>query len=136
MAVKVGKNDIRYSMTQIIDREMKKQQQAEMKEQMDRLYEDSYAEYCGYCKQVTTIDGKDENVKKVEIDKKTYLVGKCSHCEKELYVRIIMQPPKSLLDSPSARGYFFTREEAYKLPPEPVKSEQKTRFKGGIWHED
>lgn len=133
MAVKVGKNDIRYAMTTILDREMKKQQQAELKEMMDHLYEGSYSEYCKYCKAITTIDGKDENVKKIEVDKKTYLVGKCSHCEKELYVRLIMQPPKSMLDHPTPVGVFYTKEEVYKLPPEPEKTEQKPKIKGSVW---
>ena len=41
--VKVGKQDVRYAMTQIIDREMKKQQEAEIKEEMEKLYKESYS---------------------------------------------------------------------------------------------
>lgn len=132
--VKATKNDVRYAMSQIIDREMKKQQRAELKEMMDKLYSESYSEFCNYCKEIVSIDGSDtENVKRVEIDKKEYLVGKCGSCGKELYVRIIMQSPKSLLDSPSARGYFYTKEEALNLPAESVIPETKPKMRGKVW---
>lgn len=131
--VKATKKDVRYAMTQIIDREMKKQQQAELKKMMDNLYKDSYTDRCNYCNHLATIDGKDtENTRVEEIDKKKYLIGKCGSCSKELYVRIIMQPPASLLDSPSARGYFYTKEDVYKLPAEPVKQETRSRFSGSL----
>lgn len=131
--VKVGKQDVRYAMTQIIDREMKKQQEAELKDTMDKLYKESYTDFCNYCKQITTVSGTDENTKIEEAEGKKYLVCPCQHCKKDLYVRVVMQPPKSLLDTPSSRGYFYTKEEAYKLPPEPVKSDTKPRFTGRVW---
>ena len=133
--VKVGKQDVRYAMTQIIDREMKKQQEAEIKEEMEKLYKESYSEFCPYCKQIATIDGSAETSRIENIRGKQYLTGKCQHCHKELYVRVVMQPPKSMLDRPSSRGYFYTKEQVHGLPAEPVKLQGKPILTGSIWKE-
>lgn len=134
--VKVGKQDIRYAMTSIIDREMKKQQKAELEEMMEKLYNGSYADNCPYCKRIVVVNGKDENTRINEVNGKKYLIGACQFCKKEIYVRIVMQPPKSMLDSPSARGYFFSREDANGSDDnaaEPVKSAPVHKFTVRTW---
>jgi hypothetical protein len=131
--VKATKADLRYALTTVVDRELKKQQEAEMKEMKEKLYRESYSEYCNYCGKITTINGSDESVRKEQIGDHTYLVGKCRHCGKELYVYVMLAPPRSIFDKPSAIGIFRTKEYVYHLPEVKDEPRPAPRMIGRIW---
>jgi hypothetical protein len=110
IGLRIGKQDVKSAMRDIIQQEMRKQQQADMEETIDQLYTESYADKCPYCGAVCMVDGKKFNpdAEVTVINGKKYLMGKCSECEKTVYVKVSMQSPKSMLDSPSPMGKFYT----------------------------
>ncbi len=132
--VKIAKTDVRYALRDIIKDEMKKQQKSDTDKAMNQAYEDSYSDYCPYCHRIATIDGSKEETEIKEVKKKKYLTGKCENCEKEIYVRLFVQPPASILGEPSVVAYFYTKEYVYGEPEiPPVSVPNKTKLQGGIF---
>lgn len=111
----IGKQDVRAAMHQYIKEEAEKQQKGEMKRMMDNLLKESYTDYCPYCSKITQVIGESHGGKAeiVEHGRDRYLVDDCQFCEKPVYVKVVMTPPLSMLDTPSSRGYFFTKDQVY-----------------------
>jgi len=131
--VKVGKQDVRAVLKDIMHGEFEKQKKAEMDEFMAEQLEKSYSEYCK-CGKIVTIDGKDKENTRIEtVNGNRYLVGKCKFCGEEYYVEIRVQPPKSMLDIPTSRGYFHSKNQAYGIREEPENVPQKPRITVGTF---
>jgi hypothetical protein len=135
--VKIAKTDVRAALRDILRDEMGKQQKAELDETMQNLYKESYTDECPYCKQLLWVMGTDENVKLEEVGGKKYMVKACDNCKKKVYVKIVMTSPKSMLDTPGTRAYFFTKEYVYGEPEAPVPltepSHERKKLNGGVW---
>ncbi len=123
--VKIAKTDVRSALRDILKDEMNKQQKSELNKMMEQRYRESYSEYCPYCERIATVDGTKPETTTEEIKGKKYLVGKCPHCEKPLYVYVKMEPPASFLGEPSFTGYFFTKEHVHGEAEIPILEEKK-----------
>ena len=131
--VKIAKTDVRAALRDILKDEMSKQQKAELEETMQNIYKESYTEECPYCKNLIWVIGTDEKVKTEEVRGNKYLVKSCDNCEKKVYVRIVMTSPKSMLDTPGTRAYFYTKEYAYGEEEPSLPVPEKKKLSGSIW---
>ena len=135
--VRIAKTDVRSALRDILKDEMKKQQESELRERMDKAYSESYTDFCPYCKALIEVHGGDEGVHEETVKNKRYLVKKCGKCEKDVYVRIVMTPPVSMLDTPGFRGFFYTREYVYGEPEnkqeESLQIRPRQKLRGGVW---
>lgn len=132
--VKIGKTDVRAALKDFIKDEARKQQKGEMDKIMKEHYTDSYTDTCPYCNGLSTVLGSkyNENAKVETVKGKRYLVGDCQDCKKPVYVYVALTPPMSMLDSPSARGYFFTKEYVYGEQPTQQNASGESKMVGVI----
>ena len=127
--VKIGKVDMRAALRDVVKSELDKQQKSDLAKELEKHYHASYSDYC-QCGKIVTIDGKDtENTKIETIKEKKYLVGKCSFCDAKHYVKVVIPPPVSLIDTPIPIGIFYTESQ--------VNGTQETdkgkKLTGGVW---